>query len=154
MKSVYCFELKYSTLNSFFFFIAGNVRKGAITTIGIGDGGNEIGMGNVKEKVIQHIRNGEDIACNVAVNHLITAGVSNWGGWALAMAVFVLQNCLIHSRYSRHGIGEHCERSQKKVLNTVDQVTIQADSHFQNFQNSFKNDACGKRKCLHIPQRF
>ncbi|XP_031572883.1 D-glutamate cyclase, mitochondrial-like [Actinia tenebrosa] len=95
--------------------------KAAVATIGIGDGGNEIGMGNVKHKTIQHIKNGQEIACNVPVNHLITAGVSNWGGWALAMAVFILQNCLIHSRYVRHGIGEHQERCEEEVLNTVDQ---------------------------------
>ena len=79
-------------------------------------------MGNVKDQVKQHIKNGEDMACSVTVNHLITAGVSNWGGWAVAMAVFMLQNCLLHSRYIRHGIGEHRVVQQTEVLNSVKQV--------------------------------
>jgi hypothetical protein len=54
-----------------------------VVTIGIGDGGNEIGMGNVKDKVVQHVRNGPIIASIVEVDFLVVAGTSNWGAWAL-----------------------------------------------------------------------
>ena len=67
-----------------------------ITTIGIGDGGNEIGMGKVQQKVIEHIQNGRNIACAVATDHLVTAGVSNWGGSALVAALHVLNQCPVH----------------------------------------------------------
>lgn len=56
-----------------------------VPTIGIGDGGNEIGMGTVGWDVIhQNIPQGGRIACRVATDHTIVAGVSNWGAWALA----------------------------------------------------------------------
>lgn len=56
-------------------------------TIGIGDGGNEIGMGKVCDRVQKHIRFGDRIASTVATDHLIVAGVSNWGAWGLAAAL-------------------------------------------------------------------
>jgi hypothetical protein len=60
------------------------------TTIGIGDGGNEIGMGKIPPEVIaRNIPNGERIACRVPTDHLIVAGVSNWGAYALAAGVAV-----------------------------------------------------------------
>jgi hypothetical protein len=61
-------------------------------TIGIGDGGNEIGMGKLPHATIcKNIPNGETIACRTATDHLIVAGVSNWGAWALAAAVMLLR---------------------------------------------------------------
>jgi hypothetical protein len=61
-------------------------------TIGIGDGGNEIGMGKVPAATIaKNIPNGGAIACRTAADHLIVAGVSNWGAWALATGVMLLR---------------------------------------------------------------
>lgn len=56
------------------------------STTGIGDGGNEAGMGKRKPAVVGHIRNGPGIAAAVPARNLVTAGVSNHGGWALAAA--------------------------------------------------------------------
>ena len=59
-----------------------------IPTIGIGDGGNEIGMGAMPADAISaNIPLGGRIACRTAVDHLIVAGVSNWGAYALAAGV-------------------------------------------------------------------
>lgn len=61
-------------------------------TIGIGDGGNEIGMGKIAWDVIRrNIPGGSRIACRVATDHLIVAGVSNWGAYALAAGVALLR---------------------------------------------------------------
>jgi D-glutamate cyclase len=50
-------------------------------TIGIGDGGNEIGMGSLPREIIESgIPNGKVIAATTPVDSLIVAGVSNWGG--------------------------------------------------------------------------
>ncbi len=60
-------------------------------TIGIGDGGNEIGMGNVPFDVVQSdIPNGELIAAQTKADFLIVASVSNWGGYALVAALAAL----------------------------------------------------------------
>jgi hypothetical protein len=63
-----------------------------LTTIGIGDGGNEIGMGKIPSEVIErNIPNGAEIACRIPADHLIVSGVSNWGAYALAAGVAVLR---------------------------------------------------------------
>ena len=60
-------------------------------TIGIGDGGNEIGMGKIPhETIVKNIPNGDLIHCRVPTDHLIVAGVSNWGAYAFAAGLFVL----------------------------------------------------------------
>ena len=67
------------------------IADAAYTTIGIGDGGNEIGMGKVPWSLIRRaIPRGGLIACRVPADHLLVAGVSNWGAYALAAGVAVL----------------------------------------------------------------
>ncbi len=52
--------------------------------IGVGDGGNEIGMGKLPAGLIAgHVPNGADIACVTSCDHLVVAGVSNWGAYGL-----------------------------------------------------------------------
>jgi D-glutamate cyclase len=61
-------------------------------TIAVGDGGNEIGMGAISRSLIaQHVAHGETIACVTPAQHLIVAGVSNWGGYALIGALAALR---------------------------------------------------------------
>jgi D-glutamate cyclase len=60
-------------------------------SIGIGDGGNEVGMGTVYDKIINSsISLASEIACVVPTDHLIVSSVSNWGGYALAASVALL----------------------------------------------------------------
>ena len=64
----------------------------SITTIGIGDGGNEIGMGKIPWNVIErNVPNGGTVACRIPTDHLIVCGVSNWGAYALAAGVRLLR---------------------------------------------------------------
>jgi hypothetical protein len=66
-------------------------RERGIVTIGIGDGGNEIGMGKIPWSVIRrNIPNGGLVACRVPTDHLIVCGVSNWGAYGLAAGVRLL----------------------------------------------------------------
>ena len=58
-------------------------RRSGLTTIGVGDGGNEIGMGRVRARVVRDIPNGEKIASVVRTDHLIVGGTSNWGAWGV-----------------------------------------------------------------------
>lgn len=76
-----------------------------ISSTGVGDGGNELGMGKVKEAVRRHIRNGDVIACDVEADFAVIAGVSNWGGYALACALYILYSCAVHSQYLRKAVG-------------------------------------------------
>lgn len=61
-----------------------------IVTIAIGDGGNEIGMGNVREQVARDVPHGGKIASAVDADHLIVSGVSNFGAYGLAAALSVI----------------------------------------------------------------
>ncbi|MFO0842777.1 MAG: DUF4392 domain-containing protein [Gemmataceae bacterium] len=61
-------------------------------TLGIGDGGNEIGMGKLPWSLIRdNVPNGGVIACRVPTDFLIVAGISNWGAYALAAGVAVVK---------------------------------------------------------------
>jgi hypothetical protein len=62
-------------------------------TIGIGDGGNEIGMGKIPWRILRrNIPNGGQVACRIATDYLIVAGISNWGGYGLAAGVRLLRD--------------------------------------------------------------
>ncbi len=51
-----------------------------VPTIGVGDGGNEIGMGNVAQLISKNLKL---IPCVVKVDCLVIATVSNWGAYAI-----------------------------------------------------------------------
>jgi hypothetical protein len=73
------------------FEVAGQKEPG-IATIGIGDGGNEIGMGKIPWSIIRrNIPNGGLVACRVPTDHLIVCGVSNWGAYGLGAGVRLLR---------------------------------------------------------------
>lgn len=58
-----------------------------IRTIGIGDGGNEIGMGAFPWSQIRALLSGPQAArvpCRIPCHETIVAGTSNWGAYALA----------------------------------------------------------------------
>lgn len=53
---------------------------GSIPTVGVGDGGNEIGMGNLADVISQQL---SLKPCAVKVDNLVIATVSNWGAYAI-----------------------------------------------------------------------
>jgi hypothetical protein len=65
-------------------------RQG-ILTIGIGDGGNEVGMGNIKRTVEEYVPFAKTcqcpckggIAAESRVSLLVTASISNWGAYGI-----------------------------------------------------------------------
>ncbi|MCS4542106.1 MAG: DUF4392 domain-containing protein [Euryarchaeota archaeon] len=87
-------------------FLFEMAQENKILTIGIGDGGNEIGMGNVEETVREAIQFGEKCICpcqsgiasSVKTDELVVAGVSNWGAYGVVtMLSALLKQNLIHS---------------------------------------------------------
>jgi len=65
---------------------------GAWAKLGVGDGGNEIGMGRLPAGLIARtVPNGAAIACVTSCDHLVVAGVSNWGAYGLMAALAVLR---------------------------------------------------------------
>lgn len=69
-----------------------------VTTIGIGDGGNEIGMGNVRPRLLRQGPLIRKIASVVRVDHLVVAGVSNWGAYGVVAHLSILaKQPLLHT---------------------------------------------------------
>jgi Domain of unknown function (DUF4392) len=60
------------------------LRHRGASTIGVGDGGNEVGMGNVRARLAREGPLMARIASTVTVDHLVVAGVSNWGAYGIA----------------------------------------------------------------------
>ena len=95
-----------------------------ITTIGIGDGGNEIGMGVKQEEVKNFIPQGALIGCVVPADYLVVAGVSNWGGYALSGALLCFA------------------REQNKEISVVNAVYSSDEEQFCMLQNMVNVGCC------------
>ncbi len=68
---------------------------GKIPSIGVGDGGNEIGMGKVKAAISEKLALEP---CVVATDILVLASVSNWGAYGIICALGILtKNKLVPS---------------------------------------------------------
>lgn len=82
-------------------------RSRGIPVVAVGDGGNEIGMGNVADEVREHIPFGAEGSCPCGggigavstADVLVTAAVSNWGCTAIvaAMAARVGDRRILHT---------------------------------------------------------
>lgn len=75
-----------------------------VSTVAIGDGGNELGMGKVYEQVVKHIPLGEIIANVTPADFAIASGVSNWAGYAVTLGLYVASSSPMHWRYRNHAI--------------------------------------------------
>jgi hypothetical protein len=64
-------------------------NKKGISTIAVGDGGNEVGMGKISAYVMEALYNGKQIGAATSTDFLVLAGVSNWGGHALSAALSI-----------------------------------------------------------------
>jgi len=79
-------------------FLVNEARKKGVLTIGIGDGGNEIGMGNIREVIRQRLPFGSICRCPCGsgiapvteVDVLVAATVSNWGAYGIAACLAIL----------------------------------------------------------------
>lgn len=57
-------------------------------SIGIGDGGNEVGMANFGIKnVAAHMASPPECVCVVSTTHALVSGTSNWGAYAFALGL-------------------------------------------------------------------
>ncbi|XP_038074531.1 D-glutamate cyclase, mitochondrial-like [Patiria miniata] len=72
-----------------------------VHTSSIQDGNNKLGRDTAHCDISQ----GPTTACSKASDFLITAGVSNWGGFAVAVGLYLVSTCPIHERYRRRAVG-------------------------------------------------
>lgn len=78
-------------------FLAASER--GIATVGVGDGGNEIGFGRYQAEVVDSHPHGAVIACTVPTDVLVVAAISNWGCYGIetVLACLLGRVDLIHS---------------------------------------------------------
>jgi hypothetical protein len=69
--------------------------KRSHTTLAIGDGGNELGLGSLRDALSGYVAHGETIFSATAADHVIPAGISNWGAYALAASLSLLTGQLL-----------------------------------------------------------
>lgn len=65
------------------------------TTVAIGDGGNELGMGALRDLLMERVELGDKIFSTAAADYVVPAGISNWGGYALAAAMSVVSGRML-----------------------------------------------------------
>ncbi|MHB9090871.1 MAG: glutamate cyclase domain-containing protein, partial [Chloroflexota bacterium] len=95
--------------------------QSGILTIGIGDNGNEIGCGTIREAVWEHKEWGKVCQCpcqgglatRVATDVVLVAGTSNWGAYGIeaALAAVLGKPELIHSEEDERRMLEACVRT-------------------------------------------
>jgi len=98
-------------------------------TISIGDGGNELGMGKVIDKIISNpkISDGQKIGCVVAADFLIAASVSNWGGYALAASSALARVGELNDNYETVSIQkwvDRCLPTNEDEISLLDRCVI------------------------------
>lgn len=64
--------------------------QGRIPTIGVGDGGNEIGMGKIASAITRKL---SLEPCIVSTDILVVASVSNWGAYGIVVALAKYAGC-------------------------------------------------------------
>lgn len=63
--------------------IVNETRRRGIPTIGLGDGGNEVGMGSILETIQEVIPTGKIIGTPLQTDLLVVAAIANWGAYGI-----------------------------------------------------------------------
>jgi hypothetical protein len=119
-----CYNMRGESIDAFtapahLLFDAIAERRLPITTIGIGDGGNEIGMGRFEwQTLVEAVGSGVAgrIACRVATDFTIIGGVSDWAAYALALCVARLRG---HAERARRW---NCETQRDLIEQMIRQT--------------------------------
>lgn len=93
-------------------------------SVGIGDGGNEIGMGNLADEVTR-VDSLVKIPCVTRVTAPILASVSNWGGYGLAASL---------SKLTRRNLLPSVEDDMATLRLTVDTGAVDGMSALQEYK--------------------
>ena len=106
---------------------------GRIPTIGVGDGGNEIGMGNMADIISQKL---SLTPARVKVGNLVIASVSNWGAYGMAACLEELTKDKLFPSYQ--SIYEFICRTV--AIGSVDGVTHERVAHVDGYDASVEKE--------------
>lgn len=117
------YDFSYNMAKMDYLFVEGAAR--GIASIGIGDGGNEIGMANIEQVIREKVKNGNQCKCPCGagiapdvskVDVLLSATVSNWAGYAISILLGLAEGSLE---------AMDSEELEQRVLNSY----LQAEFH-------------------------
>lgn len=108
-------------------------RKRNIPTIGIGDGGNEIGMGNFREVIEREL---SLVPCVTEVDYPVIATVSNWGAYGLCACLRQLSGKAVMPAYGE--IRTYLEHIV--ALGSVDGMTGEHTPTVDGFSQDIERD--------------
>lgn len=88
-------------------------KERGIATIGVGDLGNELGMGVVADEVRRHVPLGDVIAAQIPADVAMIANISNWGAYAIAacLAAMVGNETVFHDGEMELRLIDACVRA-------------------------------------------
>ena len=104
-----------------------------VPTIGVGDGGNEIGMGNLAAVIAKELALSP---CVVKADHLVIASVSNWGAYGLAACLSILAKR--HLMPSYDWAAEYLKETV--AIGSVDGITHERVTHVDGFDESVERE--------------
>jgi hypothetical protein len=104
-----------------------------VVTVGVGDGGNEIGMGALRARLARAGARVAKAASVVAARHVVVAGVSNWGAYGIVVELARLsKRPLLHTAEEERGMVRACVAAgavdgiTRKREATVDALPLEA----------------------------
>ena len=120
------------------------MSAGKTPTIGVGDGGNEIGMGNLADVIEQKLSLAPS---SVRCDHLVIASVSNWGAYGMAACLSELTGRDLLSSFEE--IRDYIRLTVK--LGSVDGITheqiMSVDGHDLTVGREIIEDL---KQCIHV----
>jgi len=145
-------------------------RARGVPTLGIGDGGNEIGMGLIHERLAGRLRNsiGSDGTSDdgvVPVNRtdaLVAATVSNWGAYGVAAALAMLLDRpgVLHTVETERRILEACAAAgfidgvTGYVGPSADGLSLDVHLNLVRLLRTFVNDGVNTAAWRNYPDRL
>ncbi len=107
-------------------------KKRGVTTISVGDGGNEIGMGALSDAIEANVPHGEEICARECAQVPVVSGVSNWWGWGISALLSLKhgQNLLSDDELEMKMINEvvaagSVDGCTKENVTTVDNLAME-----------------------------
>ena len=126
--------------------------KAGIPTIGVGDGGNEIGMGNIYQSITKILPLGSLIASKTKTSSLVVSAVSNWGVYGIVSALSILTGFqLMHEASLEKHLIETCIKSgaldgiTKKSSYAVDGIPSDFHEHIVEILNYLAKEGISKK---------
>ena len=119
-----------------------------VVTIGVGDGGNEIGMGAVLARLRRAGPRIGNVASMVSTRHTVVAGVSNWGAYGIVVELSRLaRRPLLHTPDDERRMIEACVKAgavdgiTRRHEPTVDALPLEAHAGMVELLRLLENPA-------------